>query len=86
VVNSVEATEDDNEEIDVVKIMERIRENIRRRKESGASAGCEVMDQTLVDGSSGEIEKDLGYINSNWDIQNNSYYISSHRPVMGKPW
>jgi len=80
----VEATEDDNEEIDVVKIMERIRENIRRRKESGASAGCEVMDQTLVDGSSGEIEKDLGYINSNWDIQNNSYYISSHRPVMGK--
>ena len=80
----MEATEDDNEEIDVVKIMERIRENIRRRKESGASAGCEVMDQTLVDGSSGEIEKDLGYINSNWDIQNNSYYISSHRPVMGK--
>ena len=31
-----------------------------------------------------EIEKDLRYINSNWDIQNNSYFIDSHRPHTGK--
>ncbi|MDQ1260967.1 MAG: hypothetical protein QG575_148 [Euryarchaeota archaeon] len=31
-----------------------------------------------------EIKRDLDYINNNWDIQNNSYFISSHRPYSGK--
>jgi O-antigen chain-terminating methyltransferase len=31
-----------------------------------------------------EIRQDMDYINSNWEIQNNSYFISSHRPVTGK--
>ena len=30
------------------------------------------------------LRRDLDYINSNWDTQNNSYFISSHRPVVGK--
>jgi SAM-dependent methyltransferase len=30
-----------------------------------------------------ELAKDFNYINSNWDIQNNSYSISSHRPIIG---
>jgi SAM-dependent methyltransferase len=31
-----------------------------------------------------EIKENLDYINSNWDIQNNSYSISSHWPLIGK--
>ena len=30
------------------------------------------------------IQRDLSYINSNWDIHNNSYFISSHHPYIGK--
>jgi O-antigen chain-terminating methyltransferase len=85
-----------DEEIDVEEIMRKIRENIKRRKESGAyqegelenlcQATNEVSDQKkndlfkVVD----DIQRDLDYINTNWDIQNNSYFISSHRPITGK--
>lgn len=72
-------TSKNDQEIDVAKIMERIRENIRKRKadpmcsENQAGAGAPI-----------DIESDLKYINSSWQIQNNSYFISSHRPLIGK--
>ena len=31
-----------------------------------------------------ETHKDLEYIKTNWDIQNNDYFISSHRRILGK--
>jgi O-antigen chain-terminating methyltransferase len=77
-----------DEEIDVEKIMAQIRENIRNRKAEGSYP--EVRIETIPPlpkktlGKSTDIQQDLAYINENWDIQNNTYVISSHRPVAGK--
>lgn len=68
----------DEEKIDVVKIMERVRENIQKRKES---SNLGLLDSGLCR----KFDRDMNYINSNWHIQNDSYYISSHRRWMGKP-
>ena len=83
-VTDVETSEIRDEGIDVEEIMRRIRENIRKRKEAGAYP--EEMNQTPGDVSccAEDLQRDLDYINSNWDIENNSYYISSHRRVTGK--
>ncbi|SCL74661.1 putative S-adenosylmethionine-dependent methyltransferase/MSMEI_2290 [Methanoculleus chikugoensis] len=74
-----------DDEINVEEIMEKIRENIRRRKEAGVYPPdpnpAPPQDPT---GSNSEIARDLAYISGNWDIQNRSYFISSHRPVAGK--
>ena len=35
-------------------------------------------------GLSPEARRDLDHINSTWDVENKSYFISSHRPVAGK--
>jgi len=73
-------TSKDDQEIDVSKIMEKIRENIRSRK------GNVLCSETKAgDGAPTEIERDLKYINANWQIQNSSYFISSHQPIIGKP-
>ena len=76
-----------DEEIDVEEIMRTIRENIRRRKEAGLLPD----DPELVSSSSCQIPGnhssnicDLSYLTDNYDIQNNSYCISSHRPYIGK--
>jgi len=77
-------------EINVEEILTKIRENIRRRQTArelppdrdsmitSPSNDCHPVE------SSDAIRRDLGYINSNWDIHNNSYFISSHRPYIGK--
>ena len=83
-----------DEEIDVEEIMRKIRENIKNRKESGVSPE-DVLD--LHCRSIGfsdrkkdlfredcDINQDLEQIKLNWDIENNSYYISSHHPIVGK--
>lgn len=79
----------DGKEIDVEEIMRKIRENIRERKRSGIFSEINAGDfqqgplnEASLSGSN--IQRDLEYLNSNWDIQNNSYFISSHRPVVGK--
>lgn len=75
----MEANKDD-QEIDVAKIMERIREDIQSRKSNA------ICSETKADvGAPSEMERDFKYINANWQIQNSSYFISSHRPVIGKP-
>jgi 2-polyprenyl-3-methyl-5-hydroxy-6-metoxy-1,4-benzoquinol methylase len=73
-----------DDEINVEEIMQKIRENIKRRKETGA---CQDIDDEKKNDLliwEDEIKRDLDYINSNWDIQNNGYFISSHRPYAGK--
>jgi O-antigen chain-terminating methyltransferase len=67
-------------ETDAEEIMKKIRENIRRR----LPAGELPPDLDPVIASPSAIQRNLGYINSNWDINNNNYYISSHRPYIGK--
>ena len=93
-----------DEEIKVEEIMQKIREGIKRWKESGESSEllqenrCLPPEQAIsppmeqdVDESKNDlliwadkVRRDLDYINSNWDIQNDSYFISSHRPHTGK--
>ena len=79
-----------DDKINVEEIMAKIRENIRKRQTSGELP----LDPELKIGSiskndpmvvpDGVIERDLSYINTNWDIHNNSYFISSHHPHIGK--
>jgi O-antigen chain-terminating methyltransferase len=70
----------DEEGVDVAKIMEQVIEKIRKRKESYHVPFSEFDGKMSYD-----FDRDLSYINSNWEIQNNSYYISSHRKLIGKP-
>ncbi|WP_428386833.1 methyltransferase domain-containing protein [Methanomethylovorans sp.] len=78
-----------DEVVNVEEIMRMIRVNISKRKEQGtyppeldAAARQMISDpkKTL-----GEIADELTNLNINSDIQNNSYVISSHRPIVGKP-
>ena len=75
-----------DDEINVEEIMEKIRENIRRRKEAGVyPPDPDPAAAPLTPaGSNSEIARDLAYLSSSWDIQNRGYFISSHRPVAGK--
>ena len=92
-----------DEEINVEEIMQKIRENIKRRKDAYPEMEqqipgqpeeqmslCPPIEQVVNEEMNNlikwadDIKRDLNYINSNWDIQNNSYFISSHRPHTGK--
>ena len=74
-----------DDEINVEEIMEKIRENIRRRKEAGVyPPDPDPAASQDPAGANTEIARDLAYLSGNWDIQNRSYFISSHRPVAGK--
>lgn len=74
--------------IDVEEIMAEIRENIRRRKESGLYPADQVSpgvpDGAVGGGSRSAIDRDLVYLSDNWNIKDFDYFISSHRPVTGK--
>lgn len=94
-VFALDAFEINDEEINVEEIMQKIRENIERRKENEdlreneIRDSCQHQDQIMNQNTNpprwaDEIKRDLDYINWSWDIQNNSYLISSHRPVIGK--
>lgn len=75
-----------DDEINVEEIMEKIRESIRRRKEAGVyppDPDPLAAPQDPAENNS-ELARDLAYLSGNWNIQNNSYFISSHRPVAGK--
>jgi 2-polyprenyl-3-methyl-5-hydroxy-6-metoxy-1,4-benzoquinol methylase len=84
-----------DDEINVEEIMQKIRENIKRRKETSAYPDVEPQifsrqTEQVADNNNDlfiwadEMKRDLDYVNSNWDIQNNRYSISSHRPYSGK--
>jgi 2-polyprenyl-3-methyl-5-hydroxy-6-metoxy-1,4-benzoquinol methylase/predicted O-methyltransferase YrrM len=77
-----------DDEINVEEIMEKIRENIKKRKESGVYDNriTEEIEQVFSDVScSKEIKsQEVGITDSNFDIRNSNYSISSHRPMLGK--
>jgi SAM-dependent methyltransferase len=85
--NTIEIRDD---KINVEEIMAKIRENIRRRQAAGKLPGDpdSVIESPSKYCPAGEsdytIQRDLSYINANWDIHNNSYFISSHQPYIGK--
>jgi len=85
--NTIEIRDD---EINVEDIMAKIRENIRRRQAAGElpSDPDSVIGSASKNCPAGEsddaIQRDLSYINSNWDIHNTSYFISSHHPYLGR--
>lgn len=76
-----------DEEVNVEKIMETIRENIERRKKEGiyTENEPEVMGETFsaVSPVNRDIPAGLEFMNY-CDIGNDSYTISSHRPITGK--
>lgn len=69
-----------DQEIDVEEIMCKIRKKIAEKRVAGSAQGT-----TLIDNSdmTRGLHRDIRYLNSNWDIRNNSYFVSSHRPVIG---
>lgn len=78
-----------DDEINAKEILERIRENIQSRKKTGAYSESipylvvNNSEQNFVPAVNGMSAKDLEYLTSNYDVQNRSYVISSHRPVIG---
>lgn len=78
-----------DEEINVEEIVSKIRENIKKRRESGAYTKEmeEMIKQPLqapaIITGNDVMQKNLDYINSNWDL-NVEYHISSHRPILGR--
>ena len=68
--------------------MDKIRENIKKRKECGIykNESREEVEQVFSEISSPReiIPQEPETINSSYDIRNSSYSISSHRPVLGK--
>jgi hypothetical protein len=76
-----------DEEVNVEKIMEKIRENIDKRKKEGIykENEPEIMSETFSAASpiKKDIPEGLEFINY-CDIFNESYTISSHRPITGK--
>ncbi len=77
----------DEQEINAEEIMRRIRENIRMRKEASVCQwenvkGLGQPEHIFI--SLKDLQYDLERINSSWNIQNNSYLISSHKRVTGK--
>jgi len=65
-------------EINVQKIMEKIREDIRKRKEAQ-----KVHDSTDLKKNLSDIKGELESMGENWDIENKSYRIFSHRKLLG---
>jgi O-antigen chain-terminating methyltransferase len=95
----METIEIKDEEINVEDIMRQIRDNIKKRRESGAYTSDmeDIINQPLQALSSSAAPRDfqqnpvpidlapnLDYINSNWDLHA-EYHISSHRGILGKP-
>ena len=95
-VDGVETFEIRDEDIDVEEIMRKVKENLKLHTKGGAypdrrirelkSASYDTSDQNVVNlyAATEDIQIGTKYINSNWDIQNASYSIRSHRLLYGK--
>ncbi len=87
-MNTIEIKDD---EINVEEIMRQIRENIKKRRESGAYTKEmeEIISEPLQAPPAGavqvqyDLQPDLDYINRNYDLHA-EYHISSHRRVLGR--
>ncbi len=73
-----------DKEIDVKKIMKKIRDNIRRRREERGEVDVEDLEREAYAGdSSYNTQSDIDSINANWNIENKTYRINSHRKILG---
>jgi O-antigen chain-terminating methyltransferase len=79
-----------NDKINVEEIMETIRENVRNKKNIDKHS---IKTEVYLHKSQNKIQNDIAKksiqfttdsLNSEWDIRNNSYFISSHHPFIGK--
>jgi len=79
-----------DDEINVEEIMRQIRENIKKRKESGVytqemeALVKEPLNSVSSGTEQGDLKSGIDYINSNWNV-NAEYVINSHRPILGRP-
>lgn len=78
-----------DDEINAKEILEKIRDNIQSRKKTGAysesilNSVIKNSEKSFFPTVDGMTTKDLEYLTSNYDIQNRSYVIGSHRPLIG---
>jgi SAM-dependent methyltransferase len=77
-----------DDEIKSEEILAKIRENIRKRKESGfyLDPMPEILNknkQEIILKGNEVISRDLDYMTTNYEAHNKSYVISSHRPLFG---
>lgn len=76
-----------NDDINVEEIMKKIKENIAERKSRGAYTEEDKrlidMDSELSTIDTSQLNTDYLYISKNWNIENNTYQISSHRTLVG---
>jgi O-antigen chain-terminating methyltransferase len=73
-----------DKEVDVKKIMEKIRKNIQKRKEEQKVVEVEDLERkTEIQNLPHNLHHDLYFINANWDIENKTYRIFSHRKILG---
>lgn len=71
--------------VDVKKIMEKIRGNIRKRREEQKVIKIEDLERKIeTQNPPYNFHQELGSINANWDIENRTYRISSHRKLLGR--
>ena len=75
----------ENNDTKVENMMIKIKENIKKRGEKNfgdnnivPNGSCRPIDIPE------NIKRDVDYINSNWDLRNMEYNISSHRPIVGR--
>ena len=79
-----------DEGTNVEEIMRNIKENIKTRRAIGVCANAGDMTGMRADEAEGNASREKGdpkdwdYVKSNWDIQNNNYFISSHRRILGR--
>lgn len=78
-----------DEEIDVEDIMQKIKDNVKKRRESGeyTKEMDALVNEPLLppppSAGEGDLQSDLNYINSNWDVHV-EYSITTHRPIFGR--
>jgi O-antigen chain-terminating methyltransferase len=78
-----------DDEINIEDIMRQIRENIKKRRESGAYTKemeeliNKPLSTSVTSIDQDDMQQNLDYINHNWDLHW-EYRISSHRPLLGR--
>ena len=79
-----------DEGTNVEELMRKIKENIKTRRAIDLCANAGDMTGMRADEAEGNASREKGdpkdwdYVKSNWDIQNNNYFISSHRRILGR--
>ena len=87
-VDKTHEIRDDDTTIEAIE--KKIRENIMKRQNPGnlLPARNSVLTSASEKGLEIELDdsfqRDLEFIHSCWDVHNNTYIISSHRPYIGK--